>query len=153
MSIYDSVNISRFVYNEAMSDSSPQQSRGFTLVEQVIAGTVLLLMFIAVTQAFITIGTINNRANAQTQAIELMQQKLERIRNTPYANLAVGTTSFASELNAFPALQSPRTATVVVSETVAGTLKRVDITISYTQSGRLRTVATSTLIGLRGLNR
>ncbi len=133
--------------------SSFQKRAGFTLIEQVVAATVLLVMFVAVTQAFITIGTINNRANAQTQAVELMQQKLETVRNTPYANLSIGTTDFSTELNAFPALKAPRTANLIVTEVTPGTLKRVDITITYTQSGIQKKVGTSTLVGLRGLNR
>lgn len=135
------------------SFASDRHPKGFTLVEQVIAATVLLLVFVSATQAFITIGTINNRANAQTQAIELMQQKLEVIRNTPYANLPVGTTDFSSSLSAFPALKSPSSATIVVTETDPGILKRVEITISYTQSGIAKKVQTTTLVGVRGLNR
>lgn len=130
-----------------------RQPAGFSLIEQVVAATVLLLVFVSATQAFITIGTINNRANAQTQAIELMQQKLEIVRNTPYANLAVGTTDFSSGLDSFPALKSPRSATIEVTETDPGILKRVEITISYTQSGIAKKVQTATLVGVRGLNR
>lgn len=126
---------------------------GFTLVEQLVAATVMLVVFVAVTQAFIGIGVVNNRSNAQTQAVELMQQKLEVLRNTPYNNLPVGTTDFVSEMDAFAALKNPRSATITVTEVTPSTLKRVDISLSYTQSGRTRTVGTSTLIGLRGINR
>lgn len=126
---------------------------GFTLIEQLVAATVMLVVFIAVTQAFIGIGVVNNRSNAQTQAVELMQQKLEVLRNTPYNNLPVGTTDFTTEMDTFDSLKSPRTATITVTEVTPSILKRVDISLSYTQSGRTRTVGTTTLIGLRGINR
>lgn len=127
--------------------------QGFTLVEQLVAATVMLVVFIAVTQAFIGIGIVNGRSDAQTEAVELMQQKLEVLRNTPYNDLAVGTTDFSSEMEPFVGLQEPRSATVTVTEVTPSTLKRVDISLSYTQSGRTRSVGTTTLIGLRGINR
>jgi prepilin-type N-terminal cleavage/methylation domain-containing protein len=131
----------------------PGAHRGFTLIEQLVAATVMLVVFIAVTQAFIGIGIVNSRSDAQTEAVELMQQKLEVVRNTPFNNLAVGTTDFSGEMDAFATLKSPRTATVTVTEVVPSTLKRVDISLSYTQSGKTRSVGTSTLVGLRGINR
>lgn len=129
------------------------QKQGFTLVEQLVAATVMLVVFIAVTQAFIGIGIVNNRSDAQTEAVELMQQKLEVLRNTPYNDLTVGTIDFSSEMEPFIGLQEPRSATVTVTEVTPSTLKRVDISLSYTQSGKSRSVGTSTLIGLRGINR
>lgn len=138
-------------YNVGML--STKSRSGFTILEQLVAATVLLVTFAAVSQAFVGIGIVNNRANAQTQAIELMQEKLELIRNTPYNDLDVGTTSFESDLGNYPSLKAPRTATITISEVTPGTLKRVDIAINYTQSGISRSVSTATLVGLRGLNR
>jgi prepilin-type N-terminal cleavage/methylation domain-containing protein len=131
----------------------PQRHRGFTLIEQLVAATVMLIIFISVTQAFIGIGVVNNRADAQTEAVELMQQKLEQLRNTPYNDLIVGTTDFSQEMNDFESLQAPRSATIEITEVTPGSLSQVDITVSYTKSGSTRTVATTTLIGLRGINR
>lgn len=138
-------------YNTVMKHTRYQ--RGFTLIEQLVAATVMLVIFIAVTQAFVGIGVVNNRSDAQTEAVELMQQKLELLRNTPYNNLVVGTTDFSNEMDTFSALKSPRTATITITEVTPSTLKRVDISLSYTQSGKTRTIGTSTLIGLRGINR
>lgn len=138
-------------YNEPMLGTKSRS--GFTILEQLVAATVLLVTFAAVSQAFVGIGIVNNRANAQTQAIELMQEKLELIRNTPYNNLDVGSTSFEADLANYPALKTPHTATITISEVTPGALKRVDIAISYTQSGMSRSVSTATLVGLRGLNR
>lgn len=138
-------------YNIVMQFASNR--RGFTLVEQLVAAAVMLVIFISVTQAFVGIGIVNNRSDAQTEAVELMQQKIELLRNTPYANLATGVTDFSSEMEAFPTLQTPRTATVTITEVTPSVLKRVDILLSYTQSGQTRTVGTTTLIGVRGINR
>lgn len=138
-------------YNRSMSAS--RRHHGFTLIEQLVAATVMLIIFISVTQAFIGIGIVNNRADAQTEAVELMQQKLEQLRNTPYNDLVVGTTDFSQEMNDFESLQAPRSATIEIAEVTPGSLRRVDITVSYTKSGNTRTVATTTLIGLRGINR
>lgn len=132
---------------------SHQHRKGFTLIEQLVAAVVMLVVFVSVTQAFVGIGIVNNRANAQTEAVELMQQKLEQLRNTPYNDLAVGSTDFSTEMNDFPSMQSPRSAVIEITEVNPGILKRIDITVSYSKSGATRTVATSTLIGLRGINR
>lgn len=133
--------------------NTPSPHKGFTLIEQLVAATVMLVVFIAVTQAFIGIGIVNSRSDAQTEAVELMQQKLEVVRNTPFNNLAVGTTDFSAEMDAFASLKTPRTATVTVTEVAPSALKRVDISLSYTQSGKTRSVGTCTLVGLRGINR
>lgn len=130
-----------------------QAREGFTLVEQLVAATVMLVVFIAVTQAFIGIDIVNSRSDAQTEAVELMQQKLEILRNTPYNNLSIGTVDFSNEMEPFVGLQEPRSATVTITEVTPSALKRVDIAISYTQSGKTRTIGTSTMIGLRGINR
>jgi len=138
-------------YNKGMKYGHSKQ--GFTLVEQLVAATVMLVVFVAVTQAFIGIGVVNNRSDAQTEAVELMQQKLELFRNTPFNDLDVGVSDFTTEMAPFTTLQNPRSATVTITEVTPSTLKRVDIQLSYTQSGKSRTVGTSTLIGLHGINR
>jgi type II secretory pathway pseudopilin PulG len=138
-------------YNISMI--SHHNKNGFTIIEQLVAAVVMLIVFVSVTQAFIGIGIVNNRANAQTEAVELMQQKLEQLRNTPYNDLVVGSIDFSNEMNDFPSLQTPRSAEVEITEVNPGILKRVDITVSYSKSGATRTVSTSTLIGLRGINR
>lgn len=138
-------------HNKGMKYGHSKQ--GFTLVEQLVAATVMLVVFVAVTQAFIGIGVVNNRSDAQTEAVELMQQKLELLRNTPFNDLDVGVSDFTTEMAPFTTLQNPRSATVTITEVTPSTLKRVDIQLSYTQSGKSRTVGTSTLIGLHGINR
>ena len=104
--------------------NTPSPHKGFTLIEQLVAATVMLVVFIAVTQAFIGIGIVNSRSDAQTEAVELMQHKLEVVRNTPFNNLAVGTTDFSAEMDAFASLKTPRAATVTVTEVVPSALKR-----------------------------
>lgn len=133
--------------------SSYRQHEGFTILEQLVAATVLLIIFAAVSQAFVGIGITNNRSNAQAQAVELLQEQVEEVRNTPFQELAIGSNNFDGDLSAFPALGKPNSTQQVVSEVTPGVLKKIEITISYTQSGIQRKIGTTTLVALRGLNR
>lgn len=143
-------------YNSAMTTLRRRpncQQTGFTLIEQLLTATILSLIVIAVVEGFVGVGLINTRANAQTQADAYLQQQLEIVRNTPYTNLTTGANDLSNGLSTFPLLQNPRSATRTVTEITAGTLKRVDITITYTLAGRSKTVSTATLVSNKGINR
>ena len=143
-------------YNNAMT-TFPRRHEprpgGFTLIEQLLTATILSMMVISVVEGFVGIGLINTRANAQTQADAYLQQQLEIVRNTPYTNLTTGVADLSGGLSTFPLLQNPRSATRTVTEVTAGTLKRVDINVTYTLAGRSKTVSTATLVSNKGINR
>lgn len=136
-----------------LSNKPSKSPAGFTIIEQLVAAVFIVLVVIAVSQVFITIGSLNRRANNLTVATQVAQQQIEIFRNTPYSNIAVGTLDFSSSLNPYPTLDSPRSATATVTETTPSNLKLIVITVSYTDRGKSRSVELQTIIGNKGINK
>ncbi|HSX48544.1 MAG TPA: prepilin-type N-terminal cleavage/methylation domain-containing protein [Candidatus Nanoarchaeia archaeon] len=133
-----------------MASRSLNDNRGFTLIEVLIAAAVLAMSAAAVVSVFVTVKTLNRRARNITLATQAAQQEIEVLRNTAYASLPIGSTDFSSSLPG--ELQDPKTATAVIAESPVG-LKRVDITISYGESGRSKQIQFSTAISQIGIDR
>lgn len=125
--------------------------QGFSLIELILAAT-----FIAVAAAgIITLFTAVTRLNRQSQnlaiATQLVQQKLEEYRNTPYTSITPGNNQdFSSQLP--PQLHSPRSAFSDISELETG-LKQIDVTITYQEDRVSKKVRATTYVTARGLNR
>lgn len=82
-------------------------------------------------------------------AVRAARTEIENLRNNGYASLTPGSTiDFTSSLPA--ALPRDRSGTVAVSEPVAD-LRRVDVTITYTDNGKSQNVTLSSEIGVIGL--
>jgi len=128
------------------------EQSGFTLIEFIIAATLLATIVVAVATTLDSIKAINFSANNLTIATEAAQQQLELYRNTPYNQITIGTQNISSSLNAYPSLKSPRSATAVVTQVNAAGIKQIDIAISYTGSGGTKRVQVSTQVANKGLN-
>jgi prepilin-type N-terminal cleavage/methylation domain-containing protein len=122
---------------------------GFTLVELIVALTVVGIIVVGITNLFITVeGTQRRTAHLET-ASRAGEQKLESLRNVHYNNLTTGSTiTFTSELPA--SIPTPRTATVAITEPTTG-LKRLDLTITYREGKKDKTVLISSEIGVIGI--
>lgn len=131
-----------------------QIQAGFTLIELVIASMALAVMIVSVLTTFNNVENNNLQARNIVIATQVAQQQMEVYRNMTYASIPIGSNQDVSSiLSPYPQLKTPRSATVNVTETVAGYLKQVDIDIKYTERGRTRHVQESTLISARGINR
>ena len=64
--------------------------RGFTLVEVLIASSVLTMVLIAVTTLFILAAKMNTAAGDKTECVALAQERLERLKNKGYDALTAG---------------------------------------------------------------
>lgn len=134
-----------------MATASKNQNTqvGFTLVELMIA---IIVLAIAVTG----IGSLYYRmqiAEVQSQHLDLATRaastEIEVLRNNSYNSLTPGTNiDFTSSLPA--ALPHDKTGTVAVSQPTDG-LRRVDVTVSYTDFGKPETVELSSDIGVIGI--
>jgi prepilin-type N-terminal cleavage/methylation domain-containing protein len=124
---------------------------GFTLVE-------LLLTIIVLGIAIVSIGGLYYAlqiSQVQTQHLDIAtraaRSEIEDLRNNGYNSLVDGATiDFTSTLP--PNLPSDKKGTVAISEPVSG-LKRVDVTINYTDYGKKQSVELSSDIGVIGIGR
>jgi prepilin-type N-terminal cleavage/methylation domain-containing protein len=130
-----------------------QGQAGFTLLELIITASVAAIIVIVVIEGFISVEQINRNARNLTIATQLAQQQMEQVRNTPYNNIATGTSDISSILSPYPSLENPRTATQTVTVLDASGLKQVDIAISYTIYRRTKHVQVSTQVASVGINK
>ncbi len=110
------------------------------------------MMIVSVLGGLTEVEQLNRTARAQTIATEVVQQELEKVRNTPYANIGVGTTDLSSALSGYPTLESPRSFTKTVTVVDAGGLKQVDFSLNYKIYHRTKTVQVSTEVSNIGIN-
>ncbi len=123
---------------------------GFTLIELLI--TIIVLGIVITT--FAGMYYISQIAQIKTAhydtAVRAARTEIEELRNEGYSSLTPGTTfSFTSALPS--SLPSNKTGTVVVSEPFQG-LRRVDVTINYSEFGSTQTVTLSSEIGIIGIS-
>jgi Tfp pilus assembly protein PilV len=129
-----------------------RRQAGLTMIELIVTATVAAIIIVAVIAGVTEIEKLNRNARAQTIAVQLVQQELEKVRNTPYANISTGTSDLVSQLAAYPNLESPRSFTKTVTIVDAGGMKQVDFALSYTIYHRSKQVQLTTQISHIGIN-
>jgi prepilin-type N-terminal cleavage/methylation domain-containing protein len=139
-----------------------RDSRGFTIMELLVAMAFMGIVLVSLTELFIGLRQINRAANNYTIAVEVGQKYMETYRNTPYANITVGTTDVTSAaLSAYPSLLTPRSATTIVgyvdtsgnAQASDTGIKKVEMDISYKDRTGTRQVQFVTQVAEFGLNR
>ena len=130
-----------------MSKNTHSQA-GFTIVELLIT-IILLALAVPVLGSLVSmLSGVNDRARDLALIHALAENKIESLRSAGFGNLALGTTSFTSELPS--SIATPRSAQYVVTS-VSTPLKQVQITISYNDHGQTRTLNYRTYIGELGV--
>lgn len=130
-----------------------RDERGFSLLELIVSAAVMGVIIVAIYTFFEQVRDINRYANSMVIANQAAQEQMEKYRNTPYNNLPTGTQNMNSILTPYPALRSPRSASVVITELQPNGLKQIDLTITYTERGGPKTMQISTLVASRGINK
>lgn len=124
-------------------------SDGFTLVELLVTILVIGSIFIGLTNLFSTIQRTQVQTGYLESATRAAQREVESLRNSNYNNLTAGQTiNFTSSLPTN--LPKGSTGIVQVTEPSPG-VKRVDVTVTYSYSGKTRDVSLSSLIGVIGI--
>lgn len=127
-----------------------QKQAGFTIVEVMITIVFLGIVVAAITEMYISIQRVQEQTSWLQSASHAAQTEVESLRNTNYNGLTTGQNiDFTNQLPTN--LPQPRTGTVAVSEPQAG-LKRVDVTISYSDHGAQKQVELTSLIGIIGIS-
>lgn len=122
---------------------------GFTLPEVLVTIVFFGIATIGITQLYISIQRIQEQTAWMQSASHAAQTEVESLRNNNYNALTAGQNiDFSTQLPT--SLPQPRNGTVVVSEPQSG-LKRVDVTIAYTDHGKQHQVKLTSLIGVIGI--
>ncbi len=123
---------------------------GFTLVELIITISIIGIASIGIASLFYTTQYTQQQSRYIDAATRAAQRQVEILRNNSYNNLQAGQTiNFTADLPS--SLPNTKSGTVVVTEPSDG-LKRVDVTVSFTQNGRSQNVKLSSLIGVIGIS-
>lgn len=126
-----------------------ENTRGFTLVELIVAIALIGLMASGITSLYIAIEKTQRKTKLLETATRAGEKKIEELRNNHYNSLQNNTTiTFTDELPG--SLPSPRSGTASISEPIAG-IKRVDLDITYKDGASSRKVELSSLIGVLGI--
>ncbi len=126
------------------------QQHGFTLIEIVVTTALVGLIVISVANLFIMAGNTQRESQRLEMATRTGEKKIESLRNNHYNSLEAGTTrDFTGELP--PELDTPRTATVDITEPEPG-LRKLDVDITYTSGSDQERVDLTTVIGNVGIS-
>lgn len=106
----------------------PARTGGFTLVEIVVAMTLLSIVFAAAGGLLLSLSRSGAYGRTRTATAFHMQQQIERLYNTPFASLSNGTAD--TTLTSGAKLHAEWTVTSVVP----GRLVQVDLTVDRVPS-------------------
>ncbi|MDP3741451.1 MAG: prepilin-type N-terminal cleavage/methylation domain-containing protein [bacterium] len=123
-------------------------SFGFSLIEVVIA---LAIVLIAVSIFAVAINTVplTKHARNQNLAYHLAAKKVEELRNTPFDSLpASGSFNDAG----FTDLPQASGNLAVANYSGSAQIKRLTVTVSWSESGSSQSLVLETLMSDRGLN-
>jgi prepilin-type N-terminal cleavage/methylation domain-containing protein len=138
-------------YNTSMLEN---RNRGFTMIELVVTIAFMGIVIVSLMELFTVLRQTNRAADNYTIATQVAQQLVEQYRNTPYANIALGTVDLTSSaLGSYPSLQTPRSAIVTVTETDPDGLKKLEVAVSYKGRTGTRSVQLTTYVSYRGINK
>lgn len=125
---------------------------GFTLIELVVTTAFMGIVIVALMGMYAQVGFLGRDASNLTIATKVAEQEMEVYRNTPFSALILGSHDFSAKLSPYSALGSPRTAIVAVSQVNPAGLDQIDITVTYTDHGRVQTIGMSTQMSYKGIN-
>lgn len=124
-------------------------SRGFTIVELLVTVVVSSLIFLAVSSLFITVAGAQRSTRLLETASRAGEQQIESLRNENYGALQPDSAiTFTDQLP--EDLPEPRSGTAAISQPSEG-VRRVDVSITYKDGNKNKTVKLSSLIGQIGI--
>lgn len=122
---------------------------GFTLVELLVTISIMGLLIVGLVNLYIAIEASQRKSYHLEIATRAGEKQIESLRNSQYASLEPGVNiDFTDSLP--DDLPEPRSGIVEVSEPEDG-IRRVDVTITYKDGGKSKTIKQSSLIGVIGV--
>jgi prepilin-type N-terminal cleavage/methylation domain-containing protein len=125
-----------------------RDSKGFTIVELLV--TLLVGTALAGSVAvFLSLHThIAQRGRDVSVTNSFVENKVESLRSAGFLNLTNGTTDITAELPT--ELNRPRSASLEISDE-STSIKRIDLSITYSDQGQPRTYTYTTYVGELGV--
>ena len=122
---------------------------GFTLIELLITIMVLGIVISSLGGLYYVMQNASTKNQHYDLAVRAARTEIEQLRNNGYDALTPGTNiTFTSSLPS--GLPANKTGTVVVSTPMSG-LRRVDVTVTYSDFGQQQTITLSSDIGIIGI--
>ena len=126
-----------------------RNQHGFTIVELLVAIMIIGVVTASISSLFISINTLQRKTSHIDSATRAAQREVETLRNDNYGALIAGQSiNFTDQLPT--SLPADRKGSATVSEP-SPDLKRVDVTVTYTDGGKQEKVVLSSLIGVIGI--
>lgn len=123
---------------------------GYTIVELIATIVAFGFVAIGVVSLFLTIQNIQMRVANLESASRAANRQVEALRNDNYNQLIAGQTiDFSSQIPT--TLPAPRSGQAVITEPTPG-IKRVDVTVSYTENHKTKKVKLTSDIGIIGIS-
>lgn len=123
---------------------------GFTLIELIVTITIMGILVVGLVNLYMTIEASQRKSYHLELATRAGDRQIESLRNAQYTSLTPGEDiDFTDTLP--EDLPAPRSGIVKVSEPSLG-LRRVDVSITYKDGSKNRTVKQSSLIGVIGIS-
>ena len=123
-------------------------NQGFTIVELVVTIVIMGIIIPAVAMALTNLTVVDYQARDLALANFTAQNKIETLRSAGYNSLAIGTQSFSNQLPT--TMGSPKSASYIVSTPQTG-VKQVDVSISYTEYKKTKSLTYRTYISELGV--
>jgi Tfp pilus assembly protein PilV len=99
--------------------------RGFTLMETAIALVVMMIIGLAVSSLFVYAIKFNSGANDRALSLNIAQQRMERLRKTPFSDAVFSAASTTETV-----VNADRSYTVVTTIAGSSTLKTVTVQVT-----------------------
>jgi len=128
---------------------SKLSKNGFTLIELLVTVMILGIVIVSLAGMFYITQIAEIKSQHYDLAVRAARTEIEDLRNAGYDSLSPGSTiNFSSSLPSV--LPSGAEGTVAVSEPMSG-LRRVDVTITYSEFDTTQTITLSSDIGIIGI--
>lgn len=132
-----------------MPQAQNRNEGGFTLVETLVTVVVLGIVIASMAGLYYTMQVVQVQSQHLDLATRSARTEIENLRNNGYNALTPGNTiNFTSDLPT--GLPPGKQGTVVISQPLPE-LRRVDVTITYSDYGKSQKVTLSSNIGIIGI--
>ena len=135
---------------------NPKGNRAFTLLEVMVAATVMMFGVVGMIQVVVSGSEMLDVARRQTVATQIIHSQIDQYRAaipTSWSSISNGTTTVDLSATSFAAVSSGFSCSRTIANVKTdGTLKKVTYTVTWTgNTGQSYTRTGSTYIGKNGL--
>jgi len=121
-------------------------AEGFTLLEALIAITLLIFMMLALWRSAAMIMNRNVENSLADEAVKIANEEIERLRNSPFTFTTGTTTSTVTR----QVRNFTQTFNISDAFVVWGTVARVTVTVSWTYGGKTHSRQVVTVVANHG---